>query len=456
MAKTRMTNFIDELRWRGMIHDMMPGIEAQLNKEMTAGYIGVDPTAPSMHIGHLAAIMLLVHFQRAGHKPFALIGGATGMIGDPSGKSAERDFLSEETLRTNQEGIRKQLEKFLDFDCGANSAELVNNYDWFREFSFLGFLREAGKHLTVNYMMAKDSVKKRLETGISFTEFSYQLLQGYDFYWLYKNKDVRLQMGGSDQWGNITTGTELIRRKEAGQTGTDSDSESEAITSGIGERETTEREAFALTTPLITKADGTKFGKSESGNVWLDPAMTSPYQFYQFWLNATDADCPRQIRVFTLLSREEIDELERQHAEAPHLRILQRAIAEDVTIRVHGQKGYELAVKASEVLFGKATLETLQSIGADEFAMIFDGVPQTDITTDELAAAKDITDLLSVVTRNEIYPSKGEARRAITQNAVSINKQKITDPATPVPSDWLQERYLLISKGKKNHLIRKA
>jgi tyrosyl-tRNA synthetase len=444
-----MTNFIEELRWRGMLHDMMPGTEAQLDKEMTAGYIGFDPTAPSLHIGNLATVMLLVHLQRAGHKPFALVGGATGMIGDPSGKAAERDFLSEETLRVNQEGVRKQLQKFLDFDCGENSAEMVNNYDWFREFSFLDFLREAGKHLTVNYMMAKDSVKKRFETGISFTEFSYQLLQGYDFYWLYKNKGVRLQMGGSDQWGNITTGTELIRRKEAGDTGTDPEPDT---TDG----QPAEREAFALTTPLITKADGTKFGKSESGNVWLDPAMTSPYQFYQFWLNATDADCARLIRVFTLLSKEEIEGLEQNHADTPHLRILQRAIAEEVTVRVHGQKGYDLAVKASEVLFGKATLETLQAIEADEFAVIFDGVPQTEISADELATAKDITDLLSVVTRFEIYPSKGEARRAITQNAVSINKQKISDPTMPVPEDWLQGRYLLISKGKKNHLIQKA
>ncbi len=444
-----------------MLHDMMPGTETQLNREMTAGYIGFDPTAPSLHIGNLATVMLLVHLQRAGHKPVALVGGATGMIGDPSGKSAERDFLSEETLRANQEGVRKQLEKFLDFDCGENSAELVNNYDWFREFSFLDFLREAGKHLTVNYMMAKDSVKKRLETGISFTEFSYQLLQGYDFYWLYKNKGVRLQMGGSDQWGNITTGTELIRRKESGQTGASQESgtgegETNDPHTEAADSQTTEREAFALTTPLVTKADGTKFGKSESGNVWLDPTMTSPYQFYQFWLNATDADCHRLIRVFTLLSKAEIEDLENQHTQAPHLRILQRAIAGDVTVRVHGQKGHDLAVKASEVLFGKATLETLQAIEADEFAVIFDGVPQTDITANELATAKDITDLLSVVTRFEIYPSKGEARRAITQNAVSINKQKISDPAMPVPSDWLQGRYLLISKGKKNHLIKKG
>jgi tyrosyl-tRNA synthetase len=432
-------NFIEELRWRGMLNDMTPGTQEQLQKEMTAGYIGFDPTASSLHIGNLATIMLLVHFQRAGHKPFALVGGATGMIGDPSGKSAEREFLSEETLRHNQDCIRKQLTKFLDFESGTNSAEMVNNYDWFKDFSFLGFLREAGKHLTVNYMMAKDSVKKRLETGISFTEFSYQLLQGYDFYWLYKNKSVRLQMGGSDQWGNITTGTELIRRKE-----------------GESAEHTDDHLAFALTTPLVTKADGTKFGKSESGNVWLDPAMTSPYQFYQFWLNATDEDCPRLIRVFTLLSREEIEELERQHAEAPHLRILQKAIAEDVTIRVHSRAGYDLAVKASEVLFGKATLDTLRSIKVDEFDVIFDGVPQTEISAEELANSKDITDLLSVASRGEVYASKGEARRAITQNAVSINKTKVGDPAAPLALEWLQDRYILVSKGKKNHLLKKV
>ncbi len=440
-------NFIDELSWRGMLHDIMPGTEEQLQREMTAGYIGFDPTAASLHIGNLATVMLLVHLQRAGHKPFALVGGATGMIGDPSGKAAEREFLSEEILRRNQEGIRAQLERFLDFDSGENSAEMVNNYDWFSGISFLDFLREAGKYLTVNYMMAKDSVKKRLETGISFTEFSYQLLQGYDFYWLYKNRNVRLQMGGSDQWGNITTGTELIRRKEAGETGTD-------VKADIDEK--TGREAFALTTPLVTKADGTKFGKSESGNVWLDPAMTSPYQFYQFWLNTTDADCPRLIRVFTLLPKDEIETLEQQHAEAPHLRILQRAIAQDVTTRVHGTKGYDLAVKASEVLFGKATLETLQSIEAHEFAVIFEGVPQTEITGDELAAANDITDLLSVASRGEVYASKGEARRAVAQNAVSINKSKVADSGASVPTDWLQNRYLLISKGKKNHLLKKV
>ena len=427
-------NFIEELRWRGMLHDMTPGTEEQLQNQMTAGYIGFDPTAASLHIGNLATIMLLVHLQRAGHKPYALVGGATGMIGDPSGRSTERDYLSEETLRNNQAGIRAQLERFLNFDSGDNAAEMVNNYDWFKGITFLEFLREAGQHITVNYMIAKDSVKKRLETGLSFMEFSYQLLQGYDFYWLYKNKSVRLQMGGSDQWGNITTGTELIRRKEGRE----------------------EYQAFALTTPLVTKADGTKFGKSAGGNIWLDPAMTSPYQFYQFWLNAADDDCSRLIRVFTLLSKEEIEELERQHAEAPHLRILQKAIAKDVTIRVHSQEGYDLAVKASEVLFGKATLDMLRSIKIDEFDIIFDGVPQTAVTAEELASCKDVTDLLSTASRGEVYASKGEARRAITQNAVSINKTKVTDPAATPAIEWLQDRYALISKGKKNHLLKKV
>ena len=425
------------------MQDMMPGMEEQLQREMTVGYIGFDPTAASLHIGNLATIMLLVHFQRAGHKPLALVGGATGMIGDPSGKSAEREFLSEETLRHNQECIRKQLQKFLDFDCGANSAEMVNNYDWFKDFSFLGFLREAGKHITVNYMMAKDSVKKRLETGLSFTEFSYQLLQGYDFYWLYKNKGVRVQMGGSDQWGNITTGTELIRRKEAGRM----DASAE---------ENEESPAFALTTPLLTKADGSKFGKSEGGNVWLDPAMTSPYQFYQFWINAADDDCHRLLRVYTLYSREEIEQLEREHAGAPHLRIMQKALAKDVTIRVHSRQGYELAVKASEVLFGKATIETLRSIQPDEFAVIFDGVPQTEVTEEEIAASRDIVDLLSVASRCEIYPSKGEARRAITQNGVSVNKQKINLTTELTDLEWLQDQYLLIGKGRKNHLLHRS
>jgi tyrosyl-tRNA synthetase len=428
-------DFIEELRWRGMLHDMMPGTHEQLQKEMTAGYIGFDPTASSLHIGNLATIMLLVHFQRAGHKPFALIGGATGMIGDPSFKASERSFLDEDTLRFNQEGIKKQLEQFLDFDCGDNSAEMVNNYDWFKDIGFLQFLREAGKFLSVNYMMSKDSVKKRLETGISFTEFSYQLLQGYDFYHLYKHKNVRLQMGGSDQWGNITTGTEIIRRKEGDEEGY--------------------FKAYALTTPLLTKSDGSKFGKSEGGNIWLDASKTSPYEFYQFWLNQSDEDLPRYLRVFSFKNKEEIETLETSHAAEPHLRIMQKALAAELTSRIHSEKAYQLVLKASEVLFGKATLETLQSIEEDEFDTIFDGVPQTEITTQEWSECANITDLISTVTRSEVYASKGEARRAIQQNAVSVNKVKVTS-AEQALSDFslLQNRFLLISKGKKNHLIK--
>lgn len=428
-------DFIEELRWRGMLHDMMPGTDDQLQKEMTCGYIGFDPTAPSLHIGNLATIMLLVHFQRAGHKPIALVGGATGMIGDPSFKAAERSFLDEDTLRINQEGIRKQLESFLDFNSGENSAEMVNNYDWFKDIGFLQFLRDAGKYLSVNYMMSKDSVKKRLETGISFTEFSYQLLQGYDFYHLYKTKNVRLQMGGSDQWGNITTGTEIIRRKEGDEEGY--------------------FKAYALTTPLVTKADGSKFGKSEGGNIWLDPERTSPYQFYQFWLNQSDDDMPRYLRVFSLKGREEIEALETSHAAEPHLRIMQKALASELTIRIHSQKALDLVLKASEVLYGKATLETLQSIEVDEFDTVFDGVPQTEITRAEWDECANITDLVSTVTRGEVYASKGEARRAIQQNAVSVNKSKVTS-AEQLLSDFalLQDKFLLISKGKKNHLIK--
>ncbi len=430
-----LKNFVEELHWRGMLHDAMPGTEDQLNKEMTAAYIGFDPTAASLHIGNLATIMLLKHFQLCGHKPFALVGGATGMIGDPSGKSAEREFLSEETLRYNQDCIKKQLEKFLDFNSGENSAEMVNNYDWFKDFSFLGFLREAGKFLSVNYMMSKDSVQKRLETGISFTEFSYQLLQGYDFYWLYKNKNVRLQMGGSDQWGNITTGTEIIRRKEGGS-------------------DEMEHRAFALTTPLVTKADGTKFGKSESGNVWLDSAMTSPYQFYQFWLNTTDADCPRLLRVFTLFDKNTIEQLEKDHAEAPHLRMMQKALAKEVTTRVHSEEAYETAIQASEVLYGKGTIEVLKNMNLATFESVFEGVPQTEISQEDLKSCPNLTDLLSVVTKNEIYPSKGEARKAIQANAISINKTKINDPNHAVDFALLNDKYLLVSKGKKNHLVK--
>lgn len=429
-------DFLAELTWRGMLHDAMPGLQEQLAKEMTSGYIGFDPTAKSLHIGNLATIMLLKHLQLAGHKPLALVGGATGMIGDPSFKAAERQFLSEEVLQENQAGIRAQLERFLDFDCGPNSAEMVNNYDWFKEMGFLQFLREVGKYLSVNYMMSKDSVKNRLQTGISFTEFSYQLLQGYDFYWLYKNKNVRLQMGGSDQWGNITTGTELIRRI------------------GFIEEEQAVHEAFALTTPLVTKSDGTKFGKSEGGNIWLDPAMTSPYEFYQFWLNQADSDCPRLIRVFTLLPKEEIEALETAHQEAPHLRLLQKALAKDVTIRVHGELAFEQAVQASEVLFGKGTLDVLNTFDEVMFTSVFKGVPQTTLTRAEYEATETLLDLISTATRSEIYPSKSEARRALQGQAVSVNRQKYTDEKTPVQSfSLIQGKYLLVGKGKKNHLI---
>jgi tyrosyl-tRNA synthetase len=424
-------NFIEELRWRGMLHDMIPGLEEHLKKEMTVAYIGFDPTAPSLHIGNLAAIMLLKHFQLAGHKPIALVGGATGMIGDPSGKSAEREFLSEQTLRDNQIGIQKQLENFLEFGAGANSAELVNNYDWFKEFSFLGFLREAGKFLTVNYMMSKDSVKTRLETGISFTEFSYQLLQGYDFYHLYKTKNVRLQMGGSDQWGNITTGTELIRRKEG------------------HDEEATERAAYALTTPLVTKSDGTKFGKSESGNIWLDAEKTSPYQFYQFWLNVADADVSRLIRVFTLYSQSEILALEKEHAEAPHLRILQKAIAVEVTSRVHGESITQLVMEASELLFSKDAVEKLENASEKLLAQL----PIHQISVDLLAECTNITDLISVGCSYLICTSKGEARKAIQGNAISVNKVKITDYQAPIDFNKIKGQYLLVGNGKQKNYI---
>jgi tyrosyl-tRNA synthetase len=433
-------DFIEELKWRGMLHQLMPGTEEQLKKELTLAYIGFDPTAKSLHIGNLATIMLLVHLQRGGHKPFALVGGATGMVGDPSGKAAERQFLDESILRENQDGIKKQLEKFLDFDCGDNSAEMVNNYDWFKEMGFLQFLREVGKYLTVNYMSSKDSVKNRITTGISYTEFTYQLLQGYDFYHLYKNRGVKLQMGGSDQWGNITTGTELIRRKEAND--------------GSDNNEDAQYSAYALTTPLVTKSDGTKFGKSEAGNVWLDPEMTSPYEFYQFWINQADEDCKRLIRVFTLLSEEEINALEAQQAEAPHLRAVQKAIAQDVTVRVHGQEAYDLVVKASEVLYGKATLETLQSLDIKTFQQVFDGVPQTSVSKADFDACEGLIDLISVLTNNEIYASKGEARRALQGNAVSINKEKVKDEKMPVSEiSLLNDRFILIGKGKKNHIV---
>ncbi|MCU0390670.1 MAG: tyrosine--tRNA ligase [Thermoflexibacter sp.] len=417
-----MKNLVEELKWRGMLHDMTPGTEEQLNKELTAGYIGFDPTASSLHIGNLATIMLLVHLQRAGHKPFALVGGATGMVGDPSGKSEERKFLDENVLKYNQDCIKKQLMKFLDFNSGANSAEMVNNYDWFKEFGFLQFLREVGKHLTINYMMSKDSVQKRLETGISFTEFSYQLLQGYDFYWLFKNKNVKLQMGGSDQWGNITTGTELIRRKDGG-------------------------DAFAMTTPLLTRSDGQKFGKSEHGNVWLDPTMTSPYKFYQFWLNVADADLPKLLRVFTLWDRETIENFDNE----PDKNKVKRELAKDMTIRIHSTSDYEQAVKASELLF-KGTLADFNQTDEQLLNEIFDGVPQIEVSKSDYENTTNVTDLLSTLTQNQIFASKGEAKRMLKEGGVSINKEKISE-ASPLEFELLKDKYLLIQKGKKNYYL---
>ena len=421
-------NFIEELRWRGMIHDMTPGTEAELEKGSTSGYIGYDPTSDSLHIGNLASIMMLVHLQRAGHKPFALVGGATGMIGDPSGKSEERNLLDETVLRHNQACIKRQLEKFLDFDCGHNSAEMVNNFDWIKEFTFLQFLRDVGKHITVNYMIAKDSVKKRMESGsgISFTEFTYQLVQGFDFCWLFEHKGVRLQMGGSDQWGNIVTGTELIRRKLGG-------------------------EAYALTCPLITKADGGKFGKSESGNVWLDPVKTSPYKFYQFWLNSSDADASDYIKKFTLLSKEEIDQLQAQHDEAPHLRILQKALAADITIRVHSREDLDLALEASEILFGKGTTEALQRLPESTLLSVFEGVPQCEISRDDLDNVPAIVDLLSE--KAAVFQSKSEARRMLREGSVQINKQKVTEDFRITSDLLLNGNYLLVQKGKKNYVL---
>jgi tyrosyl-tRNA synthetase len=419
--------FIQELRWRGMIHDMMPGTEEQLEKEMTAGYIGFDPTADSLHIGNLLPIMLLVHFQRAGHKPIALVGGATGMIGDPSFKAEERKFLDEETLKYNLSCQKKQLEKFLDFNCGSNSAEIVNNFDWFKDFSFLNFLRDVGKHITVNYMMSKDSVKKRLETGISFTEFSYQLIQGYDYYYLNLHKNCRLQMGGSDQWGNIVTGTELIRRKDGG-------------------------EAFALTCPLVTKSDGGKFGKSEKGNVWLDPAKTSPYAFYQFWMNVSDEDAEKYIKLFTLLTKEEIDQIILEHHQAPHLRHLQKKLATEVTLMVHAQEGLNTAVEATDILFGKGTRETLKKLDENTFLSVFDGVPMFSVDKELLKGGINIIDLLGEKT--EVFPSKGEVRRMIKGGGVSLNKVKIEDEAISVNTgDLLNDRYILVQKGKKNYYL---
>ncbi|MDH6305055.1 tyrosyl-tRNA synthetase [Parabacteroides sp. PH5-13] len=415
-----------------MIHDVMPGTEEQLQKEMTSGYVGIDPTADSLHIGHLVSVMILKHFQRAGHRPIALVGGATGMIGDPSMKSAERNLLDEETLRRNQEGIRKQLAKFLDFDSDApNAAKLVNNYDWMKNYTFLDFIRDIGKHLTVNYMMAKDSVKKRLSAessvGLSFTEFSYQLLQGYDYLHLYETEGCRIQMGGSDQWGNITTGTELIRRKTSG-------------------------EAFALVCPLITKADGTKFGKTETGNVWLDRRYTSPYKFYQFWMNVSDDDAAKYIKIFTALSHEEITALEEEQAAAPHLRPLQKRLAKEITVMVHSEEDYNLAVEASNILFGNSTSETLKKLDEDTLLSVFEGVPQFEISRDELSAGIKAIDLCTE--KAAVFPSKGEMRKLVQSGGVSLNKEKLADSETLINSSYLlNDKYLLVQRGKKNYYL---
>lgn len=427
-------SFIEELKWRGMIHDMMPGTEEQLAKEMTSGYVGIDPTADSLHIGHLVSVMMLRHLQVAGHKPFALIGGATGMIGDPSGKSEERNLLDEKTLRHNQECLKKQLSKFLDFETEApNKAELVNNYDWMKDFSFLNFAREIGKHITVNYMMAKDSVKKRVgsdsKSGMSFTEFTYQLIQGNDFLHLYQKHGLKLQMGGSDQWGNIVTGTELIRRIAGG-------------------------EGFAMTCPLITKADGTKFGKTETGNVWLDPKRTSPYHFYQFWLNTSDEDAAKYIKIFTLFGETEINELIARHNEAPHARELQKALARDLTIRVHSEEDFNAAIEASQILFGKGTTESLKKLDERTLLSVFEGVPQSEVSKADVDSKIGIVEFLAENTN--IFASKGEARRMLKDNGVSINKEKVKDTYEISSLDLLNKKYILVQKGKKNYFLVKV
>ena len=426
-------DFIEELTWRGMIHQMMPGTDEQLKKELTTAYLGIDPTADSLHIGHLVGVMMLKHFQRAGHKPIALVGGATGMIGDPSWKSQERKLLDEETLRHNQEAIKKQLAKFLDFDSDApNAAEMVNNYDWMKSFSFLSFIRDVGKHITVNYMMAKDSVKKRLggenQQGMSFTEFSYQLIQGYDFLHLYQDKNCRLQLGGSDQWGNITTGTELIRRVAGG-------------------------EAYALTCPLITKADGGKFGKTESGSVWLDPKRTSPYKFYQFWLNVSDADAEKYIKIFTELTREEIEQLVAEQAENPGLRPLQKRLAKEITTVVHSAEDYEAAVEASQILFSNKAGEILRKIDEDTLLAVMEGVPCTEISRQDIEQGVKLADLLT--DKAPVFPSKGEMRKMVQGGGLSINKEKVTDPYQEASLDMLlNDKYILVQRGKKNyHLL---
>lgn len=424
-------DFIEELRWRGMIHDIMPGTEEEFTKGMTNAYIGFDPTGDSLHIGSLVQIMILVHLQRCGHKPFALVGGATGMVGDPSGKSQERNLLDSETLQHNLTCVQKQLEQFLDFNCGENSAEVVNNYDWFKNMNFLDFIRDVGKHISVNYMMAKDSVKTRLETGMSFTEFSYQLVQGYDFYWLWKHKNCKVQLGGSDQWGNIVTGTELIRRKDGG-------------------------EAFAVTTPLIKKADGSKFGKTEGGNVWLDKTKTSPYKFYQYWINSSDEDASNYIRIFTLLTKEEIESIEKEHAEAPHLRLLQKTLAKDITIRIHSEEDYEAALNASEILFmkGDEAVDGLKKMPENIFNDVFEGVPQAEVSISEIESGLGVIDALAGKT--QFLASNGEARRALKENAISINKNKVTEDFVLTKEDLINDKYVLVQKGKKNYYLIKA
>lgn len=420
------TNFIQELTWRGMIHDMMPGTEEALNKQVSSGYIGFDPTADSLHVGHLVQIMTLVHFQRAGHKPYALVGGATGMVGDPSGKSKERNLLDAETLNHNVACVKAQLEKFLDFSSSANGAEMVNNYDWFKDFNFLDFIRDIGKHISINYMLSKDSVKSRLETGMSFTEFTYQLVQGYDFYYLNKNHNCIIQLGGSDQWGNIVTGTELIRRKSG-------------------------NEAYAVTTPLIKKADGTKFGKTEGGSVWLDPEKTSAYEFYQFWLNSSDIDAVNYIRIFTLKSKEEIEAIEKEHNEAPHLRVLQKAIADDITVRVHGEQALETAIAASQILFGKSTSDDLKKLSEKDFFAIFNGVPQATVSRADFNEGLTIVDALAAKTG--FLGSNGEAKRELKANAVAVNKEKVDEQFVFNTSHLINGKYALIGKGKKNNYI---
>ena len=426
-----MKNFIEEVTWRGMLHDVMPGTEEHLLEQMRAAYVGIDPTADSLHIGHLVGVMLLKHFQMAGHKPIALIGGATGMVGDPSGKSNERNLLSEEALRHNQNAIKAQLERFLDFNSGAeNAAELVNNYDWMKDFSFLEFIRMVGKHITVNYMMAKDSVKKRLngefQDGMSFTEFCYQLLQGYDFLHLFQAKQVTLQMGGSDQWGNITTGTELIRR-------------------------TISEKAYALTCPLITKADGTKFGKSEGGNIWLSAEYTSPYKFYQYWVNVSDADAEKYIKIFTFIGREEIEALVKEHLEAPHLRVLQKRLAEEVTTMVHGAENLENAIKASGILFGNSSADDLKQLDAKTFLEVFDGVPQAEITKADVEAGLPIIEALAG--KSGFMPSNGEARRSLQANSIAVNREKVTEEYVITAQDLINDEFILLQKGKKNYFI---